>query len=904
LSDLPKITIAAKIGTTFRKPPFGTLMKRISSMCRMLLATCSLMLMLGLPYSSFGTASGTNRVLIVSATFKTRSTPETQSNLQKSYITNAGAFFYTSSYGDCAIAPLGASGSKFIAVTLPEIRSFYLDQANYPGYMSGSRKLRRDVFDKVVAAGTDPTDYDFKAICFEDCSTAEPEWYYWGLSLSSETVGGTFYPAATLFNGHFSANVCTHEFGHGMTLDHAGCWMSKTSNPIDTGSNVDKKSYGDRFDMMGNCSVQYSGIGWGGGIEHYNIFYKQKLGWIRSQDWTNVPASSSATYRLYANDMFDARGGNRLLAIKVLKPSISGRSYWLGHRQLFDNQWLTNGVQIHFQENGIISDPGGQADTGLIDVTPLSDTRYVGSNGDFKQDPEMNDSALVIGRTFSDSTDNIHITPIGRGYQTITGSDINWIDVVVNRDITGNSAPSVNFSGNPTNGTVNEPLTFTANASDPNGDTLAYYWDFSSDGGATWNTNFQSTNSAVKIKSWSSTGTQYRVRVTVSDRKGAVAKATNNVAIINGATPPIVVTQPASQTVAVGQSATFTVVAYPTSGVTYQWRKSTNNIGGATGASYNIPAVQAADAGNYSVVVSDAWHSVTSSIAVLTVTAAIGQWTFNSVPPDNDTATGTTAPTIGSGIVSLGGSGMSPNGYNDGSPSDPAATDNSGRAWQGPSSSSTANKTGGPQFFVSTVGYQHIVVTWDMWVGGRASAYWRGQYSTNGGTNWTDRILVNRRASWPQIGTDYATYSDDLNGLTGVMNNPNFAYRVVGEYESTATGSGSATYVPAESTQIYNNTGPFRFDMVTVSGDAIPMGGLVFAPGGGAGATISWNAINGPTIRWKATSGKKYEVQYKTNLNDSYWRVLAEVTAENDSVLTTDNPPANEGQRFYRIVPQ
>lgn len=578
------------------------------------------MLLGGISCDLLGSPLGTNRVLIISATFKDRAAPETQANLQKNFITNAGTFFYACSYGDCAISPLSANGSKFIAITLPETRSFYLDQSSYPGYLSGSKKLRRDAFDEVRVAGVNPSDFDFKAICFEDCRSAEPKWDYWGLSIDAQTVAGTFYPAATLFNGHFSANLSTHEFGHSLSLHHAGCWMSKTSNPIDTGSNVDKKAYGDRFDMMGNCSVQYSGNGWGGGIEHYNIFYKQKLGWIRSQDWVEVPAGSSATYRLYANDMSNARGGSRLLALKIPKPSNSDRTYWLGHRQLFNNQWLTNGVQVYFRQSGIISDPGGQADTALIDMTPGSATRNVGANGDFKQDPDMNDSALVIGRTFSDLTDNIHVTPIGRGTQNIGGIDVNWIDVVVNRDVTGNRAPNVNFSGNPAIGTVNEPLTFTANASDPDGDTLAYYWDFSSDGGATWNKDFQSTNSAATVRSWSDTGNQSRVRVTVSDRKGGIATAVHSVSIISGPTPPTITTQPASQTVASGQSVAFLVAANPISGTTYQWRKNANNIASATGASYAIANVQTADAGNYTVAVSDAWHSVTSSVAVLTVT--------------------------------------------------------------------------------------------------------------------------------------------------------------------------------------------------------------------------------------------------------------------------------------------
>ncbi|MFX7980977.1 hypothetical protein ABTK42_19300, partial [Acinetobacter baumannii] len=58
----------------------------------------------------------------------------------------------------------------------------------------------------------------------------------------------------------------------------------------------------------------------------------------------------------------------------------------------------------------------------------------------------------------------------------------------------------------------------------------------------------------------------------------------------------------------------------------------------------------------------------------------VTQWNFNSPTPDNNTATGTTVPSIGTGTASLVGGVTSP-GFNSGvGSSDPAAADNSG--WQ------------------------------------------------------------------------------------------------------------------------------------------------------------------------------------------------------------------------------
>ena len=86
---------------------------------------------------------------------------------------------------------------------------------------------------------------------------------------------------------------------------------------------------------------------------------------------------------------------------------------------------------------------------------------------------------------------------------------------------------------------------------------------------------------------------------------------------------PSITTQPANQTVAVGQPATFTVVAAGASPLSYQWQKSGASIPGATAASYSTPAAVPSDTGSvYRVVVSNSVGQVTSNPATLTVVAA------------------------------------------------------------------------------------------------------------------------------------------------------------------------------------------------------------------------------------------------------------------------------------------
>jgi glucose/arabinose dehydrogenase len=84
--------------------------------------------------------------------------------------------------------------------------------------------------------------------------------------------------------------------------------------------------------------------------------------------------------------------------------------------------------------------------------------------------------------------------------------------------------------------------------------------------------------------------------------------------------PPVITLQPASRTVAVGQSATFKVSATGTTPLSYQWRRNGAAIAGATGSSYTRTNVQPLDDGAFfDVVVSNAFGRAVSDSAQLTV---------------------------------------------------------------------------------------------------------------------------------------------------------------------------------------------------------------------------------------------------------------------------------------------
>ncbi|HMP81646.1 MAG TPA: FG-GAP-like repeat-containing protein [Verrucomicrobiota bacterium] len=96
-------------------------------------------------------------------------------------------------------------------------------------------------------------------------------------------------------------------------------------------------------------------------------------------------------------------------------------------------------------------------------------------------------------------------------------------------------------------------------------------------------------------------------------------------------TPPEIVAHPTNVTVVVGGAATFNVIASGTSPLSYQWRSNNVAIAGATNATLTLNNVQYANAGSYSVVVTNLLGSDTSSNAVLTVLQGPAQVRVSSI---------------------------------------------------------------------------------------------------------------------------------------------------------------------------------------------------------------------------------------------------------------------------------
>ena len=158
--------------------------------------------------------------------------------------------------------------------------------------------------------------------------------------------------------------------------------------------------------------------------------------------------------------------------------------------------------------------------------------------------------------------------------------------------------------------------TFTVSASGKPNPT--YQWIFN----GTTLTGETNTTLVINDVQYVNTGSY---NVVISNDVGTI---TSNIASLNvyfnpipptPPTPPVITEQPSSQTVVVGESASFNVNATGESPFAYQWFKDNTEIVDATGNTHIIQTSTLNDAGDYKATVTNIIGTTTSNIATLTV---------------------------------------------------------------------------------------------------------------------------------------------------------------------------------------------------------------------------------------------------------------------------------------------
>jgi hypothetical protein len=369
------------------------------------------------------------------------------------------------SYGKTTVTA-GVSSST---VRMPQPSTFYKP--------SNNSQLHTDARNAylAVAGATALNGYDIVVVHFPSI----------GMQGSGLTYAGLAGGDSQWLQGNHDSGVIIHEFGHNYGLGHSSFWDTSGTSVTGAGTSVE---YGDQTDIMGSGPDPEG---------HFHMQGKQRLGWFSAANWQDATATGSGTRRIYRFDATSTTGALR--GLRVTKAASPAEYYWVGYRPGVATQpAFQKGAYVVWQQPG-------QTRSWLIDTTP--------GTADGK-----NDAAVALGRTFSDTTADVHVTPLAIGG---TGAD-QWLDVNVQvGPFPGNAAPTATLTGGGS-ATARTDVAFSAAAADGNGDPLAYHWDF---GDGTTSANASAVNHRWLV------GGSYTVTLTVSDMKGGTVVKTQAVTV-------------------------------------------------------------------------------------------------------------------------------------------------------------------------------------------------------------------------------------------------------------------------------------------------------------------------------------------------------------------------------------
>lgn len=425
------------------------------------------------------------------------------------------------SYGRLKIAPLGAGGSAVRTVTLDEPAEDFEDSGSDIWFMG------EDVWDALEEEdGIDEDDYPFllllagnAPITDDDSPWNNPKPVKWG---GIGIIGGGV--AITRKNEadwsqekriQINTEVALHELGHNFGLRHAS---SLIAMPADSPIPYTFDEYGDYYDTMGRSS-------------HGRDYNARSKHWLRWLDNASLPViTGSGIFALHEHDL-DENGGVRGLQVRTdfsrddifIDYSLRGvepRATPAPYVSWTDQTRAYGAVLRACRRDGPRS--------WLLDGTP--ETSIL---DDIEKNPGMIDGLLLPGRTFG----------FGNAYITTLAADpvAGLMVVEVQRPVTGNSPPTGSLTQSMLNVSAGTKFLLTAEAADPDGDTLAYHWrvpSFDLETDDPWKSRAVLPNSQTIALSFSDTGDKM-VKCLVSDKHGGTVELSKVVFVSANETPTI-----------------------------------------------------------------------------------------------------------------------------------------------------------------------------------------------------------------------------------------------------------------------------------------------------------------------------------------------------------------------------
>jgi hypothetical protein len=390
----------------------------------------------------------------------------------------------------------------------------------------------------------------------------------------------------------------------------------------------------------------------------------------------------------------------------------------------------------------------------------------------------------------------------------------------------------------------------------------------------------------------SASGTQFSC--VVSNAYGTTNSQVATLTVL--ALPPTITHQPVNLTASLGGAATFSVTATGSLPLSYYWQRNGAYITGANGTSYTTNDVQLADSGSlFSCLVSNAYGTVLSSNAVLTVSTAPTDW-FTEL-----------LDTTISNILAFKTFTFTPDG-----------SANFYAVCTAPAVTFPTDPTGGASLTESDDSYARITVS-----GGNTVAIYTNRtnviYVGSNGyltMNSGDTSLSPTYASHFSLPRVSALYRDLNPSISGTVSWKQLADHIAVTYQAVPT-YGSSTQTNSFQVELFFD-GRIRITYLSLSA---PSGLVGLSAGSGQPASfvasdfsayapcafpppvvVSVTRTNGAlSFAWSAIPGEVYQVQYKSNLSQTDWSSLGGTLSTTSGILSVSDLMTNS-QRFYRVV--
>jgi hypothetical protein len=295
----------------------------------------------------------------------------------------------------------------------------------------------------------------------------------------------------------------------------------------------------------------------------------------------------------------------------------------------------------------VVSSSAGTVTSGPATLTVQTPAPIAGSIVPSNAAPPYNSSVMlvptfsggtaVIGSTGVGSSDVTASATSGGSYPTgpLTGTRTYTLTV---KDSKGNTVSTtcvvtptqvaITPITPPTQTIAPAPVPFTAAAS----------------GGATNGITWSASGGTFNGSTWTAPNVPGTYTITAT----SVDEPSVSVTTIVTISAPVILTQPVGEHVCTGSGLLLSVTASFASA--YQWNLNGTPIPGATSASYTVPSAASANAGNYSVTVTNGAGSVTSAVAAVVVgtTSITSNPTSLSLHPDQTALFSVTGQGLGS----------------------------------------------------------------------------------------------------------------------------------------------------------------------------------------------------------------------------------------------------------------